>query len=389
MENQKRRYWVYLFPAVMDMAVVSLGFFATVRAISLGGGPVLLGMIGTAWGLGYSLTSLLLTRLAHAERSVFFMQLSAVGFILVAIAMALARSVSFLVILSWWSGFWCSFFFVGFQLSMASLASLSTDISVAAYNFSWSVGFALGSLAEGVLLSHYPSVAVSPAVIGSLGILAGLWLVQRSRVKEPSDSAGGKSEGQRATRRSFVLIGWIGLATVAFIGSGFRYLLPEIAVRRFSLSSSTTGNFFFLFFLLQSVVGLFLHRLSRWQYRFHHHLGATFLGLTGCWLAFSLQGKTGLLAFVIFMGIYSGYGFYYGVLYSLKSSLSARDISINEVLVGVTGVVGPLFLAAALKKATASFFLACALLVLTAFLLQFSAWLKKAEGSVKKGMKEE
>ncbi|HOJ40267.1 MAG TPA: hypothetical protein PK644_07380, partial [bacterium] len=87
MENQKRRYWVYLFPAVMDMAVVSLGFFATVRAISLGGGPVLLGMIGTAWGLGYSLTSLLLTRLAHAERSVFFMQLSAVGFILVAIAM--------------------------------------------------------------------------------------------------------------------------------------------------------------------------------------------------------------------------------------------------------------------------------------------------------------
>ncbi|MCM8769983.1 MAG: MFS transporter [Candidatus Omnitrophica bacterium] len=362
-------YWIYLFPAVMDFSLVGLGVFSTVKAINLGAGPVALGLLGTAWGTGYALTSLGLVQLSDVARADFFMKGSAFAFIVLAIGMTLAGSTGMLIFLSWLTGISCAFFFIGFQLSMSQLARLSTAASVAAYNLSWSLGFACGSLAESFLFSHGSLVAVSPVIFGSFLVIGGLQLIEKKKNLGkiiPEIEAGKNQRGNSP----FLQMGWTGLAAVAFLGAGFRYLFPEISIRYFSLPLRETGLLFFLFFLMQSIVGLFLHRRFSWQYQLWPLVGNGVLGIAGCLLAIVLGGKPGLVAFVILLGLYSGYGFFYGVFYSLDSYQCGRNISVNESIVGLTGIVGPLMMGLTLKKGFAGYLGVCAVIIFSAVVWQ-------------------
>jgi len=378
-KNTSCRYWVYFFPAMMDVSVVGLGFFTTMKALSLGAGPVLLGMIGTVWGIGYSLTSLVLTRMARETRAFSFIVTSCVFTVLVGVATALVKSVALLIFLSWWAGFWCAFFFVGFQLSMAKLALLPPEKAVAAYNFSWSLGLAFGAVMEGMLISQTEAVALSPVIIGPLFIIGGLSLVQKTgKGQKLTDSQ--KEERSEGRNGPFVVIGWMGLASVAVVGTAFRYLLPEIVIHRLQMDSRVTGFYLFLFFLLQSVAGFLLYRRSRWQYRFWHHPLAGLVGFFGCLSFLITSNITGFVAFIVLLGLYSGYGFYYGVLYSLKSPLRTRHISTNEAIVGTSSIVGPFILGVALKKELYEFFQVCAIIIMMAGLLQVWFWLRRRGG---------
>ena len=57
---QPKRYWIYLFPCLVDFSLASFSFFVAVKATLLGASPITIGGIGSVWGTTYFISSLIL-----------------------------------------------------------------------------------------------------------------------------------------------------------------------------------------------------------------------------------------------------------------------------------------------------------------------------------------
>jgi MFS family permease len=376
---RRNKYWIYIFPALMDFSVAFLFLLISVKAVRLGTTPFKLGVLGSVWGISYFVSNLVLSRFAHKRTAKLFMVLSCLFFVAVAPGFIFFNSLAALFILAFLLGPATAFFFVGFQLFMGEGANLSVLKSTAFYTFAWSAGVAFGSLASGILAGLPPVVSVLPAAVSSLLIIAGLRFVGKFSAK-PRE--GDKEENRHVssgldktispgTEKAYLLLGWVGIVTVSILSVGIRFLMPKLIIDFFGLPAAVAGALLFLSFAIQAVFGLFLMKFPGWRYNFKAHSRLEILGLAGVLLALLVSGLTGVIILAVVVGIYSGHAFFNGVFYSLcQRRKSGRNVSINESLVGISGIAGPLILGAALQFGIRSFFLVPVLLIAITCLIQ-------------------
>jgi MFS family permease len=135
---------------------------------------------------------------------------------------------------------------------------------------------------------------------------------------------------------------WLFVGVAHVVITLIRGVLPSSGVAC-ELTKPQLGLVFFLISAVQASMGLVLTRSRWWMYRPLPLLAFGAFGLIGLVL-FSFAQTWGVFLLAAFcFGIYSGSFFFYFVFHSLvHPANSARYVSINEAVIGLTGAMGPI-----------------------------------------------
>jgi len=360
----QKKYWIYLFPGLIDFSISSMMFSAAIKAIRLGVNPLKIGLLGSIWGGSYLVVNLYLRSFSERSRTYLFMVAGCLLLILLAAGFAFSNSLFLLFLLLSLLALPSALFFVGFQLSMSGVTGLPVYISTGFYTLAWSLGIGLGFLAQGLIEGLGPVISLVPAVAGALLVLVGIGVIKNSPyLKEHPEGVGKdkrdvvKNKVTPQREEGFLLVGWINILTASALSAGIRFLIPKLAISYFNLSPATSGLLLFLSLTFQGFLGLYLIKFKHWLYQPGYHFRLELIGLLGCLVAAAIPDVRGLAIMAGSIGIYNGHAFYNGVFYSLSPREdSGRNICINEALVGASALVGPLISGVALQVGIRNFF---------------------------------
>ncbi|MHC5143260.1 MAG: MFS transporter [Planctomycetota bacterium] len=332
------RFLIYLFPAIADLIVAATMFVCSIRLADAGRSRTEVAMVFATWAAVYIASNLILSRFVTSR--------NAAAMLIVANLLFTATAGTFVLI----EGIWAIYaimavlavatalFFLPFQVFMKAVEPdqhRGVLRSAAIYTFSWSLGFASGPFIAGFIYQG----------LGWQWCFAFTGFQSSCKVEKVNYHA----------MPDLAWLGW-GVAGVGCLGLfSFLALLPSVGVD-FAIPKSQIGSIIASLYVVQALVGLsFLHSRT-WMFRPRPVMGfAAFgvIGLTGFGVSLlpvidgievlnvSLQ-TLGLYASVVCYGVFSGSFFFGLVFYSLvHPHRSAIYVAVNETVVGICGVVGP------------------------------------------------
>jgi MFS family permease len=337
-------FLVYVFPACIDLMVGSFFFVGTVRLAESGADAVAVSAVLTVWGLCYMLSSLLSGRVAGRRTYVPLALASCAAMSAAALAFIVVPSLSAIFVIIAFFGVAVAFFFPPYMIFMKDFTAGRARgllVSTATYTFAWSLGLGAGPFIAGFLWSAagWQWVFVLDA---ALALFAGAGTFLLSRGLSVAAPAGAPQPGEGADRPDMAWVGWVTCGVLLMALSGVRGLFPSTAVLR-NVSKQDQGIVLALICLGQAVVSLVIRGHARWMYAV---APGALLGGTGV-IALALFAGAGsapvFMAGAFLLGLCSGLCFNYMTFHSLvHPSRAGRYIGINESVVGLTGIVGPL-----------------------------------------------
>jgi len=339
----------------MDFSLAALSLFGVLKAAEMGASAFLLGALGAVWGLVYFLVSLLLGRLINASNRYASMIAGCLLMVLVTVGLMWADRLALLFFFFALYGVAASLFYIGFQLFMAERVRLPIHQACGFYTLSWSLGIGAGSLAQGYLVTRGPVAALMPAVLSSLLVILVLEIDRHWPIRpgptgpDPAEPPGPPVPASR--RALFVRLGWLLFLNASFIGIAIRILVPKLILDLPGSGPAAAGTLVCLVFSIQAVSGFLLSGRHTLNYGFRPILATSLAGGAGLLAAWLWPGWPGMLTLAAGFGLYCGYAYSAGVFYALsQTEQSGRNIGINEAIVGVAGVLGPLAGGAALDR---------------------------------------
>ncbi|MCM8788435.1 MAG: MFS transporter [Candidatus Omnitrophica bacterium] len=370
MRIKKNRLWVYFFPALMDLSVAAVLIFSAIRAVELGAKPVIVGMLGSVWGITYFVSSLILSRIITRKNSAKFMIFSCASFVCIGLFFGFFETLRSLFILLFAGGLFSAFFFVGFQLFMEHSSGTSASRSSAFYTLSWSGGMAFGSIAEGFFMNRGLLWSQLPILIPALAVISGILMFQRTSNKVAPHAETPNNNIADSVVEAYTKIAWIEIFTVSLVTSGVRYLLPKMAISFFHFSHIQAALTVFLFFIFQAASGFFSAFFKFLGYNLAAHNLLKLLAAAGLIATVLFPCSFSVFLFVCILGIYSGHAFWASVFYAINHRIRAGfNVGINESLVGIASVAGPFLLGIMLNIGLAYFMIfPCFVFILSGFL---------------------
>jgi len=338
---------IYLFPALIDMVLASAGFICTVSAAEKGYSASTVANLVTVMSASYVMSCFAAGRIVTERNAVTLLTCACVLVALVSVGLALFDGIYAKYCLVFLLMAAAGMFFVPFQVFMKHMGHRTRRIgeSVGMYTLAWSVGFAAGPFLAGFLWTRlgWQSCHILNA-FAALGTAAGLLLVKRHSDSVhvvdkhlPPEGHAAEYSGMPDLAWMAWLCGGIGAITFGLV----RGILPKTGAA-LEISKFNQGMVFFVFCTMQGVVGMLLGRGRLWMYR---PLPLVLLGLCGIvgLAAFAFAETAAMLCLAAaFYGVYSGTFFFYLVFHALVHPLKgARYVSINEMVVGITGMIGP------------------------------------------------
>lgn len=336
------RILVYLFPVMVNCMAGGTFFIAAYRLAEAGAGSVAVGMTLAVWAAVYSVASLLVGRITTPGNAP---KLIVAGSLILA-----ADSLGFLVFDGIYTQFlWLAVHGVGFAFyctpfqvfakSLEPERNSGTVRSAALYTASWSIGMAIGPFVFGL----FP-FQIGYLVNILLGVAAafGVRVLERSRKKTvPTKGHDGGNRIDYAHFPDLVRIGWLvgGIGTVAV--TIVRTMVPDRAVT-LDFTRSDAGLVLAAVSLIQAVTAFFLIRSRCWMYRPRPLLLFGVCGVLGL-LLFGMGTRLPVFyCAAVAYGIFSGATYFCLVFHSLvHPTRSAHYVAVNEAVVGVANITGP------------------------------------------------
>jgi MFS family permease len=353
----RTRLLIYVFPALYDMVVAMVIFGCSVRAARLGVRPALVAGTLAAWSLVYAVACPLVGRWIRERNAAGWILGSCAAMVTTCWGLAFVPGIAGIYALSVFGALSSALFFPAFQVFMKAVdrgEGKPVTYSTGLYTFAWSLGFAAGPFAAGFLLElgavgPIPGYVWVYALAGALAITTAVGVRRlRSLADTPAPAADTPAAAAAAgcdysRMPNLAWVGWIGAGAGILVLSIIRALFPVRAVSPLGLSDSTLGLLFFVLSLAQALTGLALMRSRLWMYRAKAVAAFGAVGAVGC-LGFGIASHTTVLALTaVAFGVYSGAFFFYLVFHALTHPRhSAQYVAVNEAVVGVSGVLGPL-----------------------------------------------
>lgn len=365
------RFLIYLFPAVADVIIAATMFVCSNRIADEGKSRTEVAMVFAAWAAVYIITNQILARLITSRNAATMMiaanllfTATAGVFVLVANVWAIYVTMAVLAVAS-------ALFFLPFQVFMKAVEPdqhQGVVRSVAIYTFSWSLGFASGPFIAGFI---YQGLGWQWcfAFTGLLGLLTAIGvqlLKHHAKYHQSEDITPSQPSIIQPIRNAedvnyhtmpdLAWLGWV-VCGVGCLGIySFLSILPSVGVS-YAIPKSQIGSIIALLYVAQALTGLSLICGKMWMFRPMPLLGFAAFGLVSLVVftvsllpaidgveVFTVPLRTlGLYASVACYGVFSGSFFFGLVFHSLVHPLrSARYVAINETVVGICGVAGPI-----------------------------------------------
>ena len=363
------RFLIYLFPALADVIIAASMFVCSNRLADAGRSRTEVALVFTAWALVYIASNQVLARFVTSRNAATMLIVASLLFSAIAAAFVLIDNIwlmyTAMAVLAVASGL----FFLPFQVFMKAVEPdqhQGVVRSVALYTFSWSLGFASGPFIAGFIY-EWLGWQWCFAFTGLLGLLTagGVQLLKHhakyhhSEAVAPSGQISNQSNRKEAvnyhTMGDLAWLGWVVCGVGALGIYAFLSLLPSVGVS-FAIPKSQVGSIVAAMYVTQALVGLSLIRGRTWMFRAGPVTGFSVFGLVGLAgfgmsLLPALDGidvlgvplrTLGLTTSVICYGVFSGSFFFGLVFHSLvHPHRSARYVAVNETVVGLCGVAGP------------------------------------------------
>jgi MFS family permease len=362
------RFLIYLFPAIADVITAATMFVCSNRLADAGRSRTEVAMVFAAWAIVYIASNQILARLVTSRNAAAMLIVANLLFAATSGALVLFEGIWAIYTLMAVVSVATALFFLPFQVFMKAVEPdqhRGLVRSVALYTLSWSLGFASGPFIAGFIYQWF-GWRWCFAFTGLLGLLTayGVQLLKHhakhhhSEAVAPSQPATDQQSHQAEVMNYHAMpdlawLGWV-VGGVGALGSyALLSLLPSIGVA-FAISKSQVGSIIALLYVVQALVGLSFIRGRMWMFRPWPAAGFAVFGLIGLAgfcvsLLPAVDGTEvlplrafGLYASVACYGVFSGSFFFGLVFHSLvHPHHSARYVAVNETVVGMCGVVGP------------------------------------------------
>ncbi|GAB4108080.1 MAG: hypothetical protein Kow001_03330 [Acidobacteriota bacterium] len=338
---------IYLFPFAVDIVVALLLFVGRHALAAQGASEAVVASIPVAFGLGYTLSGPVMRRIIHPRRARLQMVMALGGLALAALVLAWNQEVLVTQALFALIPFTVSLFFNAFQSFMLGVSRARRrplQLTVGLYTFSWALGFALGPFVCGLALRALTwSQTYYLAATASL-VIAGAALAVRS--PQPVDSSGHPDAVRSGAFGPQLLVpGWLGLV-IGLVGwLVIATYWPVIAEHR-AVSPEERGLVEFSWGATLAVTALVLTLPRGWPYRPWLLAGFGMLAVSSLVVFGGADSTPGYLAGVALMGAYAATTFSFSLFHCLREAAKAASrVAVNEMMVGVSYLVGPLIAA--------------------------------------------
>lgn len=372
--------FIYLFPFIADMVVSQLQFISAIRLAQMNCSDIVVAGIWTVWSLPYVLASLAVGHILTEHNAKKLLLTACLSFAAESILFIFTEGPAGIALLSVASAVSAALFFTPFQIYMKKLdghASRSLSYSVGMYTFAWSIGYAAGPFVSGFIMESSSAgwkAGYLVSAISSLAAAAGIWFLARKLdVQHKADRPAPVNSAPEGAP-DLAWVAWI--AAPVALGSLMiaRSLFPAMAHREIGMPEGQQGTIMFLLGAGQALMGLILCRGKTWMYRASKVTLFGILGIAGL-AGYAFTRSFAMLAASSFLfGLYMGSYFVYLVYHALAHpEKSVRYVSINEAMVGISGILAPLaagFISTKTESYTQPFLLGC---ILLAVLLSFQA----------------
>ncbi len=363
------RLLIYVFPALVDMILGSVMFLTTVRMAESGASATAVTLLMTVWSFVYMLCSFFLSRVITSSNAIWFIVFSGVILACVCLGFIVLPNINLMYLLIVIVAIGNAMFFAPFQVFMKSVengeSGKSEGIvrSTALYTFAWSTGIAMGPFITGYLWKQAGwnvcfFVNASFALLTSVGIFLlnryarcsgsvgeGISRFDSSQVECCSDQADIADVGSTDEYRDapdLAWLAWFGAGVGILVIMVVRGILPVTGVS-LHIDRPELGIVFALISMTQGIMGLSFIKSRVWMFKIKPII---FFGLIGAGSLFGFAFAKSLLCLyvcAVCLGVYSGSIFFYFVFHSLVHPTKApRYIAINEAVVGLVGIIGPL-----------------------------------------------
>ncbi len=360
------RFLIYLFPAVADIVVASALFVCGNRLADAGLSKTIVATIFSTWAVVYIITNQLLAHVVTSRNAARWLIAANIMFVVTAGAFVLFPQIWMMFIVMGFLAVATAAFFMPFQVFMKSVEPdqhQGVVRSTALYTCSWSLGFACGPFIAGLLYQKmgWQWCHAFNAVLGLLTVVGICMLkhhAQHHHDEATSPHQAKEGVGEAINYHSFPDLAWLGWVAggvgclVIYMING---LMPSLGVD-FHMPKSQVGLIVTVVYMTQGLMGLSFIRSKTWMYRALPVLGFAglslismtvfYISLLPFWDAkflFDIPQRTLLMcAAAVFYGLYSGSLFFSLVFHALvHPARSAKNVAINETLVGICGIVGP------------------------------------------------
>ncbi len=364
------RFLIYFFPAVADIIIAATLFVCSNRLADMDYSSTKVAMVFASWALVYIISNQLLGHIVTSRNAASLLIASNILFAVTAAVFIFASSIWAIYALMAVLAFASAMFFLPFQIFMKAVEPdqhLGVVRSSAIYTFSWSMGFGLGPFIAGFLYQLF-SWKLCFAFTGSIGILnaIGIYLLRQQAKHHhdevrhaPDEIATSDDDDASVNYHNLPDLAWLGWVAVTIGCLGYYSVfatLPKVGVK-FEISKSQIGVIIAILNLVQALVALGFINSKKWMYRrasttFFSVFGVIALvGFAASTMPFiegvailSVSLRTVLLySCAACYGIFSGSFYFRMVFHSLvHPSKSPRYVAVNESVVGICGLVGPL-----------------------------------------------
>lgn len=346
------RLIVYSFAALMDVILSAALFVCMVRMADMHASAQSVASLMLLWAAIYMVASLAAGHVVTRRNAAWILITAAAANIFLAAAFILIPGRHAMYVLMGVQGFTTAFFFAPFQVFMKLVdqgKNKGVAHSTGLYTFAWSNGYAFGPFVAGYLFEHagWQACHVFNGFVAAT-IAIGIYCLKHHADVAPhrpleGDSAAHPVESpETAALPNLAWMSWVFGGIGCLVVAVVRSIFPSSGAA-YDISKADQGQILFVFAAVQALVGLALIRGGRWMYRPLPILTFGIFGVAG--LAVFGLARTPNLFYVgsALLGIYSGSFYFYFVFHSLvHPSKSARYVSINESVVGLVGIIGPL-----------------------------------------------
>lgn len=343
------RLLIFAFPAIMDTILGTTFFIASFRMAQASDNGAIVGALLATWAIVYSCCNIFSGRFVNTRNCTATMIISCILMVVSAYGFTMLSAIYFQFLFMALIGIGAAMFFQPFQLFMKAIEKMHPQgcltRSTALYTFSWSFGMATGPFISAFIWKYYGwQACYGMNMILAVIVLGGIVIIKRY--------LGDLSNNEQIVTplginryEKFPDIAWLGWAAA---GVGFltlalvRTALP-LKAKIFNLGEYNLGILFATASYAQAFTGLLLGLGSLWMYRIIPAVIFSASGIIGLFLFYNNSNVSMLLWGSLFYGIYSGYFCFYFVFHSLvHPEKSSSYIATNEVIVGLTGIAGPL-----------------------------------------------